>query len=380
MEIYLVGGAVRDQLLGLPVKEKDWVVTGSTPAEMLKKGYRQVGKDFPVFLHPETNEEYALARMERKVGKGYTGFDFDASAKVTLEEDLLRRDLTINAIAQTLKGDYVDPFHGQEDLQKKILRHVSPAFVEDPVRILRIARFSARFVSLGFNIAPETLAFMREMVKSGEVNALVAERVWKELERALAEKNPEQFFQVLQECGALAVLFPEIDDKHILLLKKTAAVTKDVEIRFSALMFNLNPDQKNFRFPTLKFKPNPDHIIQFCQKYRVGNDFRDLALLVSGHYQDAVNAKNLSAEKLLNLFQTTDAFRRGDRFEKWFAASQALATAREEQFPTEWLQQIYEAIKKTEFTTENHPHLKGKEIGDFISQQRLAAIKKFAQK
>jgi len=365
MEIYLVGGAVRDQLLGLPVKEKDWVVTGSTPAEMLKKGYRQVGKDFPVFLHPETNEEYALARMERKVGKGYTGFDFDASEKVTLEEDLLRRDLTINAIAQTVDGkQYVDPFHGREDLQKKILRHVSPAFIEDPVRILRIARFSARFVSLGFGIAPETLAFMQEMVKSGEVNALVAERVWKELERALAEKNPEQFFQVLGDCNALTVLFPEIENKHISLLKKTATVTDDVEIRFTALMFYLTPEQ----------------IKKFCQEYRVGNNFRDLALLVARHYQDAVNAKNLPAEKLLNLFQTTDAFRRGDRFEKWFAACQSLATALEDNLPADWLQEIYEAIKKTDFAAENYPHLKGKEIGDFISQQRLAAIRNFVQK
>lgn len=191
MKIYLVGGAVRDQVLGLPVKEKDWVVVGATVDDMLRAGYRQVGKDFPVFLHPKTGEEYALARTERKVGRGYTGFAFDAAPTVSLEEDLKRRDLTINAMAQTSTGEIIDPYHGQEDLEKKILRHVSPAFAEDPVRILRVARFNARF---GFDVAPDTLQLMRKMVAQGEVDALVAERVWKELERALLEQHPENFF------------------------------------------------------------------------------------------------------------------------------------------------------------------------------------------
>jgi tRNA nucleotidyltransferase (CCA-adding enzyme) len=362
MEIYLVGGAVRDQLLGLPVKEKDWVVTGATPADMLKKGFRQVGKDFPVFLHPDTHEEYALARLERKTGPGYTGFDFDASTEVTLEDDLLRRDLTINAIAQTADGKkIVDPFHGQDDIQKKILRHVSPAFIEDPVRILRVARFSARFANLGFTIAPETMAFMQDMVKSGEVNALVAERVWKELERALQEKNPEQFFQVLADCGALAVLFPDLNNKHIELLTSVSALTDDGEVRFAALFFYLTlPQIKNF-----------------CEQYRVGSAYRDFAVLIAQRYQDTVNAKKLSSEELLSLLQSADAFRREGRFKKWLTGSVIIAKALSEDIPEAWLLEVYNIVKKIDFSTANNPDLKGKEIGDYINKQRLEAIKKF---
>src|SRR3990167_6080610 len=228
MKIYLVGGAVRDQLLGLPVKEQDWVVVGATIEEMLTAGYRQVGKEFPVFLHPKTGEEYALARMERKINPGYKGFTFDTSKDVTLEEDLSRRDLTINAMAETPEGELVDPFHGKKDLEQKILRHVSPAFAEDPVRILRVGRFLARYAHLGFHIAPETITLMRHMVKVGEVNALVAERVWKELERALGEKNPEKFFEALANCEALAILFPDlpIDSIGIKALVKATQLTQ----------------------------------------------------------------------------------------------------------------------------------------------------------
>src|SRR3990167_1942182 len=213
MKIYLVGGAIRDQLLGLPIKERDYVVEGATIEDMLKLGYRQVGKEFPVFLHPKTNEEYALARMERKVKPGYKGFTFDTSPNVSLEDDLLRRDLTINAMAETPDGELVDPYGSKKDLDEKILRHVSMAFAEDPVRILRIGRFLARYYHLGFRIADETMTLMTSMVKAGEVDALVAERVWKELERALGEKNPEQFFRVLEQCEALVKLFPEIATK-----------------------------------------------------------------------------------------------------------------------------------------------------------------------
>jgi tRNA nucleotidyltransferase (CCA-adding enzyme) len=362
MEIYLVGGAVRDQLLGLPVKEKDWVVTGATEEDMLKKGFRQVGKDFPVFLHPDTNEEYALARRERKIGPGYTGFDFDASAQVSLEDDLLRRDLTINAIAQSADAKkIVDPFHGQDDLEKKILRHVSPAFIEDPVRILRVARFSARFAGLGFRIAPETLSFMQDMVKSGEVNALVAERVWKELERALEEKNPEQFFQVLADCGALSVLFPDLNAKHFKLLAAVAATSEDVEIRFAALLFHLAPAQ----------------IIKISEQYRVGSAYRDYALLLAERYQDAVNAKKLPADELLSLLQSADAFRREDRFKKWLAGAAILAESLSQDVPAAWLTEVHNAVKKIDFSAADHPNLKGKEIGDFINKQRLEVIKKF---
>jgi len=211
MEVYLVGGAVRDGLLGLPVRERDWVVVGARPEDLERQGYMPVGREFPVFLHPQTKEEYALARLERKVAPGYRGFTTRSSADVTLEEDLKRRDLTINAIAQAPSGEIIDPYGGQQDLQARVLRHVSEAFVEDPVRILRLARFAARFADLGFSVAEETLTLMRKMVASGEVDALVPERVWQETERALGESRPDVFFQTLRDCGALAVIFPEID-------------------------------------------------------------------------------------------------------------------------------------------------------------------------
>src|SRR5262249_20123816 len=211
MEVYLVGGAVRDRLLGLPIRERDWVVVGARPEDLERQGYLSVGKEFPVFLHPQTREEYALARLERKVAPGYRGFTTQFSPEVTLEEDLKRRDLTINAIAETADGKIIDPYGGQRDLTAKVLRHVSEAFVEDPVRILRLARFAARFADLGFTVADETLSLMRQMVGSGEVDALVPERVWQETERALGESRPDVYFQTLRNCGALATIFPEID-------------------------------------------------------------------------------------------------------------------------------------------------------------------------
>ncbi|MDD9997728.1 MAG: multifunctional CCA tRNA nucleotidyl transferase/2'3'-cyclic phosphodiesterase/2'nucleotidase/phosphatase, partial [Rhodospirillaceae bacterium] len=211
MEIYEVGGAVRDSLLGLPEHERDWVVVGARPEDLLRLGYKQVGKDFPVFLHPDTGEEYALARTERKVGPGYHGFDFDTSSAVTLEEDLARRDLTINAMARDFNGTVIDPYGGRRDLEKRRLRHVSDAFAEDPLRILRVARFAARFAQLGFSVAPQTMALMNRLVETGEAAELRPERVWQETEKALAETDPEVYFEVLRECGALKVLFPEID-------------------------------------------------------------------------------------------------------------------------------------------------------------------------
>ncbi len=211
MNIYLVGGAVRDSLLNLPVTEQDWVVVGATPEQLLKLGYQQVGKDFPVFLHPVSHEEYALARTERKSGQGYTGFTCYAAPDVTLEDDLLRRDLTVNAIARSADGEFIDPYHGKQDLENRVLRHVSDAFGEDPLRVLRVARFAARFAYLGFTIAPETMSLMSNMAQSGELSALTPERVWKETEKALKTQSPHVYFQVLRDCGALAVLFPEIE-------------------------------------------------------------------------------------------------------------------------------------------------------------------------
>lgn len=310
MKIYLVGGTVRDELLGLPVKEKDYVVVGATVEEMLRQGYRPVGKDFPVFLHPKTNEEYALARVERKVRPGYTGFDFNASTHVTLEDDLLRRDLTINAIAKTPEGEIIDPFHGQRDLEKKILRHVSPAFIEDPVRILRVARFAARFAHLGFVVAEETNTLMQKMVASGEINALVPERVFKEWDKALTEEHPEVFFHVLDACDALSVLFPEIK-KHDAGVQSLAVV--------SPLLQN-----SAARFAALLHDKTAVDIQRLCTHYRVPNDYRELALLVATYLPMYRTGEKLSAEELVTLFEKTDAFRRADRFALFLATSAAL--------------------------------------------------------
>lgn len=327
MKIYLVGGAVRDHLLGLPVKERDWVVVGATVDEMSKQGYRQVGKEFPVFLHPKTGEEYALARMERKINPGYKGFTFDTSQSVTLEDDLSRRDLTINAMAETPEGKLIDPFHGQADLKHKILRHVSPAFAEDPVRILRVGRFLARYQHLGFTVAPETIDLMRHMVKAGEVNALVAERVWKELERALTEKNPEAFFAVLDQCGALPILFHPLKMKGpgMHALQAAAALSPDSAIRFAALMHVL---------------PDKNTLNAICKRYRIPNAHQALAALTHTHYQKALQAKSLSAYDLLSLFSALDYYRREERFNKFLLACDAIAASRDTVFDSTWLNAI----------------------------------------
>src|SRR5271165_4643821 len=257
MQVYLVGGAVRDALLALPVKERDWVVVGGTRDELLRRDFREVGRDFPVFLHPDSHEEYALARLERKVSPGYRGFAVEFGPEVTLEEDLARRDLTINAMAQASDGSLIDPYGGQRDLEARMLRHVSPAFIEDPVRILRVARFAARLAKLGFGIAPETLALMRSMVERGEADALIPERVWQETEKALGEQEPAKFFQVLRDCGALRAVIPEIDALFgvpqpaqwhpeidtgvhtLMVLEQAASLSADAKVRFAALVHDL---------------------------------------------------------------------------------------------------------------------------------------------
>jgi len=257
MKTYLVGGAVRDELLDYPHKEKDWVVVGATPEQMLDAGFQQVGKDFPVFLHPDTKEEYALARTERKTSPGYKGFDVHATVDVTLEQDLLRRDLTINALAKGESGEIIDPFNGLQDIQDKVLRHVSPAFSEDPVRILRVARFAARYRHLGFIVADETMQLMKQMVADGEVDALVPERVWQEMEKALGERSPSRFIEVLRDCGALERILPELDrlfgvpqpEEHhpevdtgihtLMVLQQACRLSDDTGVRFAALMHDL---------------------------------------------------------------------------------------------------------------------------------------------
>lgn len=335
---------MRDRLLNLPVKDRDWVVTGATPADMLKLGFKPVGNDFPVFLHPETSEEYALARTERKTAKGYHGFQFHAEPDVTLEDDLARRDLTINAIAEDTDGRIIDPYGGQTDLRAKLLRHVSPAFNEDPVRILRIARFSARFAPLGFQVADETRQLMRNMVVAGEVDALVPERVWQETSRALTEPSPERFFEVLRECGALKVLFPEIDRlfgvpqpaKHhpeidcgihtMMVLQQAVKLSDDSEVRFAALTHDLG---KGLTPPDILpshhgHEPVSRHLTTaMCERLRIPNRFRQLAEHVAEFHGHIHKAKELRPQTMLKVLEATDAFRKPERFEQLLLACEA---------------------------------------------------------
>ena len=326
MQTYLVGGAVRDELLGQPTADRDYVVVGATPEAMLAAGFRPVGKDFPVFLHPRTHEEYALARTERKTGRGYHGFSFHAAPEVTLEEDLARRDLTINAMAQDAEGRIVDPFGGQADIAQRVLRHVGSAFVEDPVRILRLARFAARFSD--FSVAPETRQLMQTMVANGEVDHLVAERVWQELAKGLMEARPSRMFEVLRDCGALARLLPEIDalfgvpqrpDYHpeidagihtLMALDQSALFDCPLAVRFAALTHDLGK-------ATTPADILPRHIGHeersgpllegLCQRLRVPNDCRDLALMTALHHGKVHRSAELRAATLVRLFEQTDA-------------------------------------------------------------------------
>ncbi len=401
MQTYLVGGYVRDKLLGLETKDRDWVVVGATAEDMLRLNYRQVGKDFPVFLHPQSNEEYALARTERKTGPGYTGFDFNASSKVTLEQDLMRRDLTINAIAMDEDGNLIDPFHGQEDIRNRILRHISPAFAEDPVRILRIARFAARFAELGFRIADETMLLMQQMVKNGEIDALVAERVWQETRRALEEKVPARFFEVLRQCGALQKLFPEIDrlfgvpqpEKYhpeidtgihtMMVLTQAARLSPDPQVRFAALVHDLGKGTT----PREQWPRHIEHeargvplVEALCDRYRIPNDYRQLAVLVTRYHLHYHRAAELRDETLLKTLEALDAFRRPDRFERFLLACEADSRGR-----TGYEDQHYEqpdiyrrafraanAILAKEFVAQG---LKGKAIKEAVARARIKAIK-----
>lgn len=341
MQIYTVGGAVRDELLGLPVQDRDYVVVGATPEEMMRRGFRPVGKDFPVFLHPRTHEEYALARTERKTGRGYKGFQVYAAPGVTLEEDLARRDLTINAIAKDEAGNLIDPYRGAADLRAGILRHVSPAFVEDPVRVLRVARFAARF---GFSIAPETLALMREMAANGEVDALVPERVWQELSRGLMEKKPSRMIHALRECGALVRILPELDalfgvpqtaeyhpevdtGVHVMMVVDYAAAQDySLPVRFAALTHDLGKGTT----PREVWPRHIDHELRsfelvkaLCRRLRVPNDCRELALVVARFHGIPLRAFDLRPETILKLLLETDALRQAQRFEAFLQTCSA---------------------------------------------------------
>jgi len=308
MKFYCVGGAVRDELLGLPVKDRDYVVVGATPEALVKLGYRPVGRDFPVFLHPETHEEYALARTERKTAPGYRGFTFHAAPDVTLEQDLARRDLTINAIAKDGEGGLIDPHHGADDLKAGVLRHVSPAFAEDPVRILRVARFAARY---GFRVAPETMALMRAMAGNGEADALVPERVWQEIARGLMETRPSRMFEVLRECGALARVMPEVDA----LWDDGDAAREAMRALDAAAGASLPA-----RFAVLARWLVPLAVESLATRLKVPADCRDLALLAARHANTALDAAELDAQALLELFNAVDAWRRPERFAELLTA------------------------------------------------------------
>ena len=350
MKIYTVGGAVRDALLGRPVKDRDYVVVGATPDEMTRLGFRPVGRDFPVFLHPRTQEEYALARTERKSGRGYHGFSFHAAPDVTLEQDLVRRDLTINAIAQAEDGTLIDPFDGQRDLRDKVLRHVGPAFTEDPVRVLRIARFAARFDD--FTIAPSTMALMQQMVNEDEVDHLVAERVWAELAKNLAERHCRRFFEILDACGALPRLFPELArlkgvpqraDYHpegdawvhtLMVLDAAAAMSGDVSIRFAALLHDLGKGLTPADILPRHIGHEARGIAPaqaLCERLRIPTDFRDLALLAIRHHgqiHQLDRADGMRPETIARLLKEMDGFRRPERFERLLQVCEADYTGR----------------------------------------------------
>lgn len=401
MKIYLVGGYVRDQLLGLKTKDRDWVVVGATAEELLKQDYRQVGKDFPVFLHPESNEEYALARTERKTAAGYSGFSFHAAADVTLEEDLTRRDLTINAIAQSDDGSLIDPFNGQADIKAKILRHVSPAFVEDPVRILRLARFAARFADLGFTIADETQKLMISMVNNGEVDALVPERVWQETMRALSEKTPARYFEVLRDCGALKKLFPEIDclwgvpqpEKHhpeidtgvhtMMVLTQAAKLSDDPKVRFAALVHDLGKGttSKNEWPKHIDHESRGAPLVEaLCKRYRIPNDYRELAVIVTKYHLHYHRAAELRDATFLKTLDAIDAFRRPERFELFLLACEADSRGRtgyeDKHFDQpDIYRKVFSAAKSIDTKGLVARGLKGKEIKDELAKLRIIAIK-----
>lgn len=403
MEIYLVGGAVRDALLGFPVKEQDWVVVGSTPAEMKALGYQQVGKDFPVFLHPTTRDEYALARTERKTGRGYKAFDCYAAPDVTLEEDLQRRDLTINAIAKSVDGHLIDPFHGQQDLKNRILRHISHAFIEDPVRILRTARFAARYAYLGFTIADETMTLMHEMVLNGEVNALVAERVWQELFLTLQEKNPEVFFKTLQACGALPVIFPELDQLFgvpnpvewhpeidtgihtLLVLEAACRLSEDPEVRFAALLHDLGKGVT----PKSEWPHHRGHeeagvvlIKALCARYRVPKRYTQLAILVARYHGMCHKAFELKPTTVVKLCKKLDVIRNPQRFEQFLIACQADFQGRtgyeNKPYPqAAFLKEVAKVIKSVDIQPLIEKGLSPPQLSIAIYQLQVDAVKKY---
>jgi len=400
MNIYLVGGAVRDALLNYPTSERDWVVVGARPQDLLDLGYQQVGKDFPVFLHPETKDEYALARTERKKGHGYTGFAVHCDPAVTLEQDLLRRDLTVNAMARTPEGEIIDPYGGQRDLAAKILRHVSDAFVEDPLRVLRTARFAARYAHLGFTVAPETMALMTEIVSQGELDHLPAERIWVELERALGENNPEVFVEVLRACGALQQLLPEVEalfgvpqnaqyhpeidtGLHTLMtLQQAAQLSPATDVRWAVLIHDLGKG-------TTPVAEWPRHIAHehrglklveaVCARLKTPGQHRELALKVCEYHTHCHRALELRGKTLLKLLTATDALRRPDRFEAFLLACEADARGRKglesRDYPqADYLRRALLAAREVTAALFMEQGVQGKALGEAIRAERVRRL------
>ncbi len=405
MRVFLVGGAVRDQLLGLEVQDRDFVVINSTPEHMLAQGFNQVGKDFPVFLDPKTGEEYALARTERKQGVGYTGFSCYAGQDVSLEDDLARRDLTINAMAQSADQQLIDPYGGQQDLERKTLRHISPAFSEDPLRVLRVARFAARFAKLGFRIAEETLQLMANIAKSGELQSLSPERIWTETEKALQTDSPQIYFQVLRDCGGLAALFPEVDNLygvpapkrwhpeidtgiHTLMVVEQAALLSDsVAFRFACLVHDLGkaltpesewPSHKGHGMKGLSV------IKKFCKRLKVPNDCRDLALLVSEHHTNIHSAFELRASTMVGIMDKCDAWRKPERFQQMLQCCVADSKGRTGfellPYPTaDYMWQALQQALKVDIQEIIKEGFQGVEIRHKLNEQRIQQVQVFKE-
>jgi len=399
--IYLVGGAVRDKLLDYPVLDHDWVVVGATPQQLLDDGFKQVGKDFPVFLHPETNEEYALARTERKSGKGYYGFEVHAAPDVTLEQDLERRDLTINAIAMDQQQQMVDPFNGQQDIKDRVLRHVSPAYAEDPLRVLRTARFAARFHHLGFSIAPETLQLMTKLADSGELKNLTAERVWQETQKALSERSPQVYFEVLRECGGLTDWFPEIEclwgipnpeqwhpeiDTGIhtmMVLQQSCLLSKDTVTRYAALCHDLGKGVT----PKEMWPSHRGHeklgvpiIDKLSKRLKVPVKYNQLAKIVSEFHLHLHRVEDLTPKTIVKVLERTDSFKKKDRFEQFLLACEADFRGRTgfetKSYPQADImrkaQAVCETISVKEIIAEGYH---GKQVGEEIHRQRVSRVK-----
>jgi len=405
MKIYLVGGAVRDKLLNYPSDENDWVVVGSSPEQMVELGYQPVGQDFPVFIKPQTGEEYALARTERKSGHGYQGFTFHTAADISLEEDLIRRDLTINAMAQDDSGQIIDPYGGQQDLQAKALRHVSDAFTEDPLRVLRVARFAARYHHLGFSIAPETLTLMTDIAASGELAHLVAERVWKETERALCERSPDIYIQVLRDCGALQILLPEVEqlfgipqraDYHpevdtgihtLMSLQQAAKLSDKPEVRFSVLVHDLGkaitpehvlPSHKGHEARGLPL------VKEVCDRLKVPNEHRQLAMVVTEFHLLCHKAFELRPGTILKELRGIGALKPDNRLEEFLLSCEADARGRtgfeDREYPmAEYLRQAREVAVQTDISDLVAGGISGAEIGAQLSQRQTAALAEFKQ-